>query len=138
MDLYHPRILELSKEPVNFRKNEEAEFKAHAYNPLCGDEFTIYLDDGRTVGLKVSFHGYGCAVSKASAALLTQSLEGEDLKGALQKIEHFMECFESKADTGNADLNLLLAARDFPSRRSCALQAWQECQKTLSAIKKTG
>ena len=76
-DLYQEVILEHSKAPRNYRELAAANHKAEGYNPLCGDRFTVYLDvDGDSIR-DISFQGSGCAISKASASMMTQSLKGK-------------------------------------------------------------
>jgi nitrogen fixation NifU-like protein len=76
-DLYQDVILEHSKAPRNFREMAGANHKAEGFNPLCGDRFTVYLDlDGDSIR-DISFQGSGCAISKASASMMTQSLKGK-------------------------------------------------------------
>ena len=76
-DLYQEVILEHSKAPRNFRELATANHKAEGYNPLCGDHFTVYLDiEGDSIR-DISFQGSGCAISKASASMMTQSVKGK-------------------------------------------------------------
>ncbi|MGA2962992.1 MAG: Fe-S cluster assembly sulfur transfer protein SufU, partial [Candidatus Korobacteraceae bacterium] len=76
-DLYQEVILEHSKTPRNYREMPNANQKAEGYNPLCGDHFTVYLEvDGDSIR-DISFEGSGCAISKASASMMTQSLKGK-------------------------------------------------------------
>ncbi len=76
-DLYQQVILDHNKKPRNFKKLETANHTAEGYNPLCGDQLTVYLElDGDTVK-DVSFEGSGCAISKAAASMMTQSVKGK-------------------------------------------------------------
>ena len=76
-DLYQEVILEHSKVPRNYREMAGADHKAEGFNPLCGDRFTVYLHlDGETIR-DISFQGSGCAISKASASMMTQTLKGK-------------------------------------------------------------
>src|SRR5262249_17039213 len=76
-DLYQEVILEHSKRPRNYRTLEAANRTAEAYNPLCGDHFTIYLDVGEGHIRDIAFQGSGCAISKASASMMTQAVKGK-------------------------------------------------------------
>ena len=76
-DLYQEVILEHSKSPRNYRELPNANRKAEGYNPLCGDHFTLYVDmEGDSIR-DITFQGSGCAISKASASMMTQSLKGK-------------------------------------------------------------
>ncbi len=84
-DLYHPTIIRHSKSPSNFIKNppdDSGVVVLEAYNPLCGDEFTLYLNTRDDLIEKVQFSGYGCAVSKAMTSLLSEQLEGKSIQEA--------------------------------------------------------
>src|SRR5277367_6368359 len=88
-DLYQDVILEHSKAPRNYRPLATANHKAEGYNPLCGDRFTVYLTlDGEKIE-DVSFEGSGCAISKASASMMTQSLKGKTVGEAEKLFERF-------------------------------------------------
>src|SRR5438093_2595994 len=76
-DLYQEVILDHTKRPRNFRKLEKANYKADGYNPLCGDKITVYLKLEDGVFRDISFQGSGCAISTASASMMTESLKGK-------------------------------------------------------------
>ena len=81
-ELYQEVILEHSKAPRNYRELATANHRAEGYNPLCGDHFTVYLDlEGDSIR-DISFQGSGCAISKASASLMTQSVKGKTQGGS--------------------------------------------------------
>src|SRR5579871_2585516 len=81
-ELYQEVILEHSKKPRNFRVLETANHQAEGYNPLCGDHFTIYLDVKDGAISDIGFQGSGCAISKASASMMTQMLKGRTTQEA--------------------------------------------------------
>src|ERR1700674_5113657 len=88
-ELYQQVILDHNKKPRNFRELEAADHKAEGYNPLCGDHFTIYLNlDGDAIQ-DVTFQGSGCAISKASASMMTQALKGKSKEDAAKLFEKF-------------------------------------------------
>src|SRR5580658_10426168 len=88
-DLYQDVILEHSKAPRNFRVMAAANHKAEGFNPLCGDRFTVYLDlEGDSIR-DVAFQGSGCAISKASASMMTQSVKGKSKEEATKLFERF-------------------------------------------------
>ena len=82
-DLYQDVILEHSKAPRNFRELPAANHKAEGFNPLCGDRFTVYRRRSRATAIRdISFQGSGCAISKASASMMTQSVKGKTMAEA--------------------------------------------------------
>ena len=88
-ELYQDVILEHSKAPRNYRELATANHKAEGYNPLCGDHFTVYLDlEGDSIR-DISFQGSGCAISKASASMMTQSLKGKTKAEAEKMFDEF-------------------------------------------------
>ena len=97
-ELYQEQILEHSKTPRNFRELQNANHKAEGYNPLCGDHFTIYLDlEGDKIH-DVTFQGSGCAISKASASMMTQSVKGKSKEEAAKIFENFHNLVTGQAD----------------------------------------
>ena len=131
--LYHPLILQLNKNPHHFYKLESADHVIKAYNPLCGDQFTIYLQMDGEVIREAAFHGYGCAVSKASTSMLVQKLEGrklEDFKALMEELELVV----GETDTGelqNEDLKAFEQVRDFAGRIACVRLGWDALQEKL-------
>ena len=88
-DLYQEVILDHYKRPRNFRRLDEANRKAEGYNPLCGDEITVYLHLDGDVIKDISFEGAGCAISKASASMMTDALKGKTLQQASAIFDQF-------------------------------------------------
>ncbi|MDW3648500.1 MAG: SUF system NifU family Fe-S cluster assembly protein [Bacteroidia bacterium] len=127
-ELYQSVILKHSKEPVNYEKREEAGQHLDAYNSLCGDRFHLYFDlkDGKIKDL--SFHGYGCAISKASTSVLVEFLEGKSLEEAREMAREYLASLteEGKTDELPEEFEAFGAARDFPGRMKCATLAWEE------------
>ena len=127
-ELYQSVILKHSKEPVNYEKREEAGQQLDAYNSLCGDRFQLYFDleDGKIRNL--SFHGYGCAISKASTSVLVKFLEGKTLEEARQLTKEYLESLAEEAESADLpeEFEAFGAARDFPGRMKCATLAWEE------------
>ncbi len=124
--MYHPTILNLNKNPYNYRKLEHADRIVKAYNPLCGDQFTVYLNmEGERI-VEATFHGYGCAVSKASTSLLVKYLEGHTLKD-FQDILEELNAVVGEADASQIQHQDLLAfeqVRQFSGRITCVRLAW--------------
>jgi len=134
-DLYQEIILEHSKQPRNYRALPTANHKAEGYNPLCGDHFTVYLNlDGDTIR-EVSFEGSGCAISKASASMMTQVLKGKSRTEAEHLFEKFHKLVTGHAESNGAESLGKLAAfsgvSEFPVRVKCATLAWHTLQAAL-------
>jgi nitrogen fixation NifU-like protein len=129
-------ILDHNKSPRNFCKPEGANRTASGVNPLCGDQFTIFLtiDDGIVQDL--GFEGVGCAISKASASLMTQSLKGKTLADAERFFDGFHKMVtsdptaEAKTD-GLGKLTVFAGVREFPMRVKCATLAWHAMREAL-------
>ena len=125
-DLYQEVILDHSRRPRNFRKLEGASHSAEGQNPLCGDQITLYLLMEGEVVRDISFLGSGCAISKASASLLTDSLKGKT-KGEIQQL--FARVREM-VTTGNVEaegvgkLAVFAGVHKFPARVKCAILPW--------------
>jgi nitrogen fixation NifU-like protein len=97
--LYEKVLLDHAKNPRNYGEMSSYDKKLEGYNPLCGDRFTFYLKfDGDTIQ-SISFTGQGCAISKASASLLTTYLEKQPIAKAIESIKHFLELLTSSPET---------------------------------------
>jgi nitrogen fixation protein NifU and related proteins len=125
-DLYQEVILDHNRRPRNFRAIEHG-LKAEGYNPLCGDRLTVYLriENGRIED--ASFMGSGCAISKASASLMTESVKGKTLEEAHDLFERFHQMITRSPEQPIDDLGKLTALagiRQFPIRVKCASLAW--------------
>jgi nitrogen fixation NifU-like protein len=125
-ELYQQVILDHSKSPRNFRKLETANRVAQGHNPLCGDNYTIYaLMDGDVIK-EIGFQGSGCAISKASASLLTDSLKGktrQEVKAMFEKV-HDMVTTGKVSDGGLGKLAVFAGVHKFPARVKCAILPW--------------
>src|SRR3989338_797482 len=95
-DLYQELILDHSKKPRNFRSMERPSQKTEGYNPLCGDRYTLYLSIEDNVIKDISFEGSGCAISKASASMMTTSVKGKTLDHANELFRHFHKMVAGK------------------------------------------
>ena len=135
-ELYQQVILDHNKSPRNFRKIENATQHAEGYNPLCGDHIDIYLliEDG--VVKDVSFKGEGCAISKASASLMTSILKGKSKEEAEKLFEKFHDLVTGKlGENPNTDelgkLAVFAGVQEFPVRVKCASLAWHTMMNAL-------
>jgi len=137
-ELYQELILEHSKAPRNYREVERATSKAEGYNPLCGDRFTVSVQiEGDSIR-DVAFQGSGCAISKASASMMTQSVKGKTREQAKKLFEQFHRSVTGNHNGGSADLGKLevfAGVREFPTRVKCATLAWHALQAALDGNK---
>ncbi len=135
-DLYQEILLEHNSKPRNFRKLEEANQTADCYNPLCGDQITLYLKVVDGVIDDVGFQGSGCAISRASASMMTQSIKGQSLEKAEEIFDAFHHMIiepggELDLDT-LGDLETLSGVNEFPTRIKCAILAWHTMKAALA------
>ena len=135
-DLYQDVILEHSKTPRNYRELAAANHKAEGFNPLCGDRFTVYVTvEGDTIR-DISFQGSGCAISKSSASMMTQSVKGKTTAEAEKIFAKFHELVTGHAPA-NADeaelgkLAVFSGVSEFPVRVKCATLAWHTLHAAL-------
>jgi nitrogen fixation protein NifU and related proteins len=133
-ELYQEVILEHSKKPRNFRALETANHKAEGYNPLCGDHFTVYLELQDGAIKDIGFQGSGCAISKASASMMTQSLKGKTAAEAEELFTKFHDVVTGHAVGGEENLGKLAVfagVSEFPLRVKCATLAWHTLRAAL-------
>jgi len=137
-ELYQQVILEHNKKPRNFRKIDNATHKAEGYNPLCGDHLHVYLQvNAQGLIDDISFEGDGCAISKASASMMTQTLRGKSTAEAdvLFSEFHKLVVGELKPDTDAHHLGKLAIFSGiwhFPARVKCASLCWHTVKGALS------
>jgi len=131
-DLYKEIVLDHFRRPRNKGELEGADVEQRVFNPLCGDEVTVYanLRDGGLA--EVAFTGRGCAISQASASMLAESLEGKDLGEAEAEIAAFMEMMRgAEEDEELGELAALKAIIQAPNRIRCATLAWEAMRRGL-------
>lgn len=134
-DLYQEMILEHYKKPRNFRVLENADRQVEGYNPLCGDHYTIYVNlDGDKVA-EVTFQGDGCAISKASASVMTDLLPGKTKAEAEALFEKFRRMVTGEISGESADAMGKLApfqgVSEHPSRIKCAILSWHAMKNAI-------
>jgi nitrogen fixation protein NifU and related proteins len=135
-DLYQEVILDHNKRPRNFRIIDQAR-QAEGFNPLCGDRLTVYLkvEDGRIQD--ASFQGSGCAISKASASLMTDSIRGKTVEEVEALFERFHRMItrapDDPVDQGLGKLAVFAGVRQFPVRVKCASLAWHTLHSAMTA-----
>lgn len=135
-ELYQLVILDHNKSPRNFRAMEGADAEAEGYNPMCGDQLKVWVKlDGDRIA-DVSFHGSGCAISKASASLMTTAVMGKTRKEARKLFEGFHQMLTTD-QSGAGDLPSKLAVfagvREFPMRVKCATLSWHALKSALES-----
>jgi len=133
-DLYQEVILDHNRRPHNFRVIEGAT-KQEGYNPLCGDRLTLYVAMDGGVIKDVAFQGSGCAISKASASLMTDALKGKTADEARTLFEEFHAMITSDHTVPAADLgklSVLAGVREFPTRIKCASLAWHTMKAAVA------
>ncbi len=124
-ELYHQLLLDHNKSPRNFRVLPDANRIAQGTNPICGDNYTIYAKMDGDVVQELTFQGSGCAISKASASLLTESLKGKtraEVKAMFDKVRDLITTGHSDGDLGK--VAALSGVHKFPARVKCALLPW--------------
>ena len=135
-ELYQELIVDHSKHPRNFGKLEPADHEATGYNPLCGDKVTVYLKVENGVVTDVRFQGVGCAISTASASLMTERIKGKTEVEAEALFEKFHGLVtEGKAEPAAVDqlgkLKVFSGVKDYPVRVKCATLAWHTLRAAL-------
>jgi nitrogen fixation NifU-like protein len=133
-ELYQTVILDHYKKPRNFGRPEGADREAEGRNPLCGDHFKVYakLDGDRVAA--VGFEGSGCAISTASASLMTQLVAGQTREEAHAVFTRFHDLVTGSGDVDPASvgkLEVLAGVREFPARVKCATLAWHALEAAL-------
>jgi len=141
-ELYQEVILDHSRQPRNFGPPEEANRAAHGDNPLCGDRVTVYLRLDHGVVRDVGFEGRGCAISMASASLMTEAVKGKTTDEARVIFERFHKLVTGHAgDAGDDDamekLQVLAGVRDYPIRVKCATLPWHTLNAAMSRGEET-
>ncbi len=139
--LYQEVILDHNRSPRNFRKMESADRKAVGYNPLCGDQYTVYVKMENDVIKEITFQGSGCAISKASASMMSTVLKGKTRAEMEVLFEKFHKLVTGRSDElGQQDSLGKLAAfagvSEFPVRVKCAILAWHTVRGALEEKQK--
>ncbi len=148
-DLYQEVILDHGRKPRNFRALDNPTCLAHGNNPICGDMLVVYLDLGPDGRIKdVSFQGQGCAISMASASMMTEILKGKTKDEAKKLFDCFHDmCTKADFDAASAGaaggcdaddlerLSMLSGVREFPIRVKCATLAWHTMQAAVTGEK---
>ncbi len=127
-DLYQEVILDHSKNPRNFRVLDQANHTAEGFNPLCGDRLKLYLKIDQDQIKEIAFQGSGCAISKASASMMTSTVKGKSTKEAEAIFHEFHQMLSGKNNSSNhsklGKLSVFSGVNEFPVRVKCATLAW--------------
>ena len=139
-ELYQEVILDHNKSPRNFREMENANRKSEGYNPLCGDSITVYLNFIGGVIHDISFKGSGCAISKASASMMTTELKGKSEAEAEELFDNVHKMLTGDVDVEDkgfdrlGKLKILSGVCKFPARVKCASLAWHTVNAALKGV----
>lgn len=136
-ELYQQVILDHNKKPRNFRKMETASHKADGHNPLCGDQLTVFLEMENDLVKDVAFVGSGCAISKASASMMTQVVKGkskEEIETIFDEFGRMVrgEMDEEREENHLGRLKIFAGVREFPARVKCASLSWHTMHAALN------
>ncbi len=138
-ELYQEVIFDHNRSPRNFHPMEDADHVADGHNPLCGDQLTVYLriEDGRIAD--ASFVGHGCAISTASASLMTETVRGMKVEEVEALFEDFHEMLTDAAPEGRdfGKLEVFSGVKEFPARVKCATLAWHTLHNALAGVRDT-
>ena len=136
--LYEQVILDHNKNPRNFGEMKDADCTMEGFNPLCGDQFTIYLKfDGDKIS-DIAFKGTGCAISKSSASVMTTELKGKTKEEAMEIFKRFHHMITSAPDVPLDEdelgkLCIFGGVREYPIRIKCATLAWHACSAAMES-----
>jgi|TARA_B100000949_G_scaffold217491_1_gene215183 nitrogen fixation NifU-like protein len=143
-DLYQEVVMDHNRRPRNFKKLENAQQTAEGFNPLCGDQISLYLnvdDDG--VIEDIGFEGAGCAISKATASMMTEAIKGKNVDKAEEIFEAFRHMLTRKPEEEYdyellGDLEILQGVSQFPTRIKCATLSWHTLNSALDGKQASG
>jgi len=134
-ELYQNVILEHNRSPRNYRPMEDADGKAEGDNPLCGDRLTVWIRMDGDVIREATFQGSGCAISRASASLMTAAVKGKSRAEAAALFERFHRLVTGRLDPGESDalgkLAVFSGVSQFPIRVKCASLSWHALKAAL-------
>lgn len=131
-ELYQEVIFDHYRRPHNYGSLQSVNRTAEGYNPLCGDKVKLYLQVEKGIIKDAGFEGVGCAISTASASLMTESLKGKRETEALHLMQEFQRMVTGKAHgSGLGKLEALAGVSEFPQRVKCATLAWHTLQAAL-------
>lgn len=124
--LYRSQILEEAKNPFHFEKFSEGVERVRAYNPICGDRFDLYLKDR-----ELYFHGFGCAISKASTSFMIREIDGKSVQEGLEVIKEFLKNLEEREVIHSDRLKVFQDFENFKGRKECIILSWKVMKNFL-------
>ena len=135
-DLYQELILDHNRRPRNRRRLDEADRHAEGYNPLCGDRVTVYLNVDGNVVVEATFEGSGCAISTASASLMTEAVKGKTIAEAKALFGRFRrlligDATDSAEEPSLGKLEVFSGVHRYPARVKCATLAWHTVKAAM-------
>ena len=139
-ELYQEVIIDHSKHPRHYYEMEQPTHRAQGYNPLCGDKLTVFVQIEQDRIHEISFLGCGCAISQASASLMTDAVQGlstADADALFQQFHHMLTAEDSEQPASMDKLTILAGVRAFPARVKCATLAWHTLEAALHREAKT-
>ena len=133
LELYQQVILEHNRKPRNFGKLDPASHAGEGFNPICGDHFWVYLQIGENQIERMGFEGSGCAISKASASMMTEAVKGKSTEQALQICSQFQSLIKGQMEDPSSlgKLGVFSGVWKYPARVKCAGLAWHALQGAL-------
>lgn len=133
-DLYQEVIMDHNRRPRNFRKPNEANREVEGFNPLCGDQLTLYLTVEGDIIADVGFQAVGCAISKASASMMTESVKGLSIGDAEKVFSEFHSMITQEDFDPDVlgDAELLQGVSRYPARIKCAALSWHALNSALT------
>ncbi len=135
-DLYQQLILDHNQNPRNFREIEHVSHSANGHNPLCGDQLEVFLMVDNGIISDISFQGSGCAISKASASIMTSELKGKTVEEAKDIFDKFhLMVTHGTQDDSLGKLSVLSGVHQYPSRVKCAILAWHTAMGAVNEKK---
>jgi nitrogen fixation NifU-like protein len=135
-DLYQEVILDHNRRPRNFRTMQGPTHKAEGHNPLCGDRLSLFLDVEDGIVRDAAFQGTGCAISRASASLMTDTVKGlplDEVRGIFERFHRMITTPPDQAVEDLGKLSVLAGVRQFPVRVKCASLAWHTLKAALES-----
>lgn len=138
-ELYQNTILDHNKQPRNFRVPEGATNHADGHNPLCGDKVTVHVAVEGNALRDIGFQGSGCAISTASASLMTQAVKGKSIADTLKLFDEFHALLTTGGEVSEAlgKLAVFAGVREYPMRVKCATLAWHTLRTALDGKHET-
>ena len=140
-ELYQEIVMDHNRRPRNFGSMTDSTATSEGFNPLCGDQITLFLKVSEDIVEDISFEGVGCAISKSSASMMTEGVIGKSVEEALTVFAAFREMITAKSDGSKdseilGDLEILKGVAQYPTRIKCATLSWHTLQAALQGTEK--